>query len=1028
MKKIILLLAFIFTLSGQAQAVFDEGIQVTNTTDNSAAKVNVQNALGVINTIAKSDLIEVLEYSSAATLPATGLAGKIYVTIDTQKQYRWTGSIYSEYYSGKEDKTNKVSTLTGYSEILYPNEKAVHDEIDVLTHSRATGLSQGGLMTINSTASLFDFASGYGYIINGHSDPENPTVTKVTWVAKIGNSVPNIATQKQTYVAVDINGDLFFTNSPLTATQRRNYIRIGVLIHLDNSTIGYIDNQPTVNIEVGAQVQDILNFLGFKSISGNRIFPVGANLKIKKELGTAFKQGSNFNNLVTQPHSFVLDAIDPISFKYRTQTGVEGSFVTDINPAIYDLNGAFTAMPATATLATIQKIYVFQDNSIRIQPGQKYFDNLGQAIDAINSDVFITDSDIANNGLPLGSIVLIRGTTALNTLAQAIFVPSAGVSTNGSVSTPALGYVAEDKANKQNSLVTDGTGAKYLTVDAAITGLALKANANDAALTGTPTAPTPSGSNTAQVANVAYVLANAGSGSIGGSGTAGTIPKFTAANTLGNSVITELANGNVGFNRANPQSRLDVDGSLRFAFNAVGDGLYGVSSFGNEIMSFTRQNTPPNAMALNTYGTFGIKTGNTTGASKTDYNFSISAAGYTLINTNSNNGRDFLQVNGNIKADPATFSDQVIVKSQHDLKANIDSPTFTNAALIAANALGSTSNYFGQTMATNDSWRIYGADGGENKGIMVFETGDDGIPFSSANGQKFEFRYKVRSSGAGTDKTPLTIDYNEITALANVTATSFVKSGATATNILLAGGTDIAQSTFAPSTGSVNYIQNQSAVAQNASLSINSGRFGDNLFANDIFGQNFSNSVSSGAITIAGGATSRGGEIILAGGSNGGNIVFKTGISTGVQPTALTLASNSAATFTSSVTATSHVTTGGLASQNVRGNGSLSVGYKVYAALLTQSGTSAPVATVLENTLGGTVVWTRSSTGIYIGTLSGVFTLNKTHCTGTPSTHPSLLALDSNSVNSFSVATEDSSGVLFDSYLVKTPIEIRVYN
>ena len=56
----------------------------------------------------------------------------------------------------------------------------------------------------------------------------------------------------------------------------------------------------------------------------------------------------------------------------------------------------------------------------------------------------------------------------------------------------------------------------------------------------------------------------------------------------------------------------------------------------------------------------------------------------------------------------------------------------------------------------------------------------------------------------------------------------------------------------------------------------------------------------------------------------------------------------------------------------------LPVGTRVYRALLTQTGTNAPVATVLENTLGGTVVWTRDSTGIYIGTLLGAFPSNKT--------------------------------------------------
>jgi hypothetical protein len=54
--------------------------------------------------------------------------------------------------------------------------------------------------------------------------------------------------------------------------------------------------------------------------------------------------------------------------------------------------------------------------------------------------------------------------------------------------------------------------------------------------------------------------------------------------------------------------------------------------------------------------------------------------------------------------------------------------------------------------------------------------------------------------------------------------------------------------------------------------------------------------------------------------------------------------------------------------------------YLVYTALLSQDGTDAPVATVLQNTLGGTVVWTRTGVGDYTGTLAGVFTSGKTIC------------------------------------------------
>lgn len=51
--------------------------------------------------------------------------------------------------------------------------------------------------------------------------------------------------------------------------------------------------------------------------------------------------------------------------------------------------------------------------------------------------------------------------------------------------------------------------------------------------------------------------------------------------------------------------------------------------------------------------------------------------------------------------------------------------------------------------------------------------------------------------------------------------------------------------------------------------------------------------------------------------------------------------------------------------------------YKVYVALLTQSGTNAPVATILQNTIGN-IVWSRTSAGSYGATLTGAFTSGKT--------------------------------------------------
>jgi|TARA_R110000744_G_scaffold106954_1_gene203358 hypothetical protein len=57
----------------------------------------------------------------------------------------------------------------------------------------------------------------------------------------------------------------------------------------------------------------------------------------------------------------------------------------------------------------------------------------------------------------------------------------------------------------------------------------------------------------------------------------------------------------------------------------------------------------------------------------------------------------------------------------------------------------------------------------------------------------------------------------------------------------------------------------------------------------------------------------------------------------------------------------------------------VNLGYTTYVALITQTGTAAPVATVLQNTTGGTIVWTWNSTGRFLATINNAtYTANKT--------------------------------------------------
>lgn len=104
------------------------------------------------------------------------------------------------------------------------------------------------------------------------------------------------------------------------------------------------------------------------------------------------------------------------------------------------------------------------------------------------------------------------------------------------------------------------------------------------------------------------------------------------------------------------------------------------------------------------------------------------------------------------------------------------------------------------------------------------------------------------------------------------------------------------------------------------------------------------------------------------------------------------------------------------------------LGYKSYVALLTQTGTSAPSAIVLDNSLGFTPVWSYDSQGSYFLTYSGGFTTNKTTVLINQNRSNRHNAAYWNDSNSITVETSViSTNTLADDILENTLIEIRVY-
>ncbi len=113
-------------------------------------------------------------------------------------------------------------------------------------------------------------------------------------------------------------------------------------------------------------------------------------------------------------------------------------------------------------------------------------------------------------------------------------------------------------------------------------------------------------------------------------------------------------------------------------------------------------------------------------------------------------------------------------------------------------------------------------------------------------------------------------------------------------------------------------------------------------------------------------------------------------------------------------------------------NDNLPKKYKVYSALISQTGSSAPSVIELENSLdAGSIVWTRNSTGNYTGTLTGSFPIDKSFF------YQPQQPNNSGDVDHINMGRDDDNRVFIETYtsgstsddvLNYTSIEIKVYN
>jgi hypothetical protein len=348
----------------------------------------------------------------------------------------------------------------GGNNITNFGSQAVDLDAEILLdrHSSSTGVLTGGLLSIGTPNTTFSISDGSGLIY----DDDVNVLTPLSWTGLTNIAVTNIATQLITYVSIDNVGAVIQRSSKLSSDEFYDEIFLGVVVHTDLASVVAINVEAAHPSQSYVQLANFMRALGFINQSGNIFSPAAAgNLKFDKSVGSVVFPGINYDISVKQPNERSLSALTDIAFQYRLSDGtnITASAVgsLQIDPAIYD-DGTSTPAAVASNKYTTQRVYLFTSNLVKIQPGQTLYNSIALAEQGIDSNPFVVEPSIADNGLFRGYIIVKGNATDLTNTSEAVFL-SVGKfgesSTAVGVSTTSLQNAYDNSVVGVSQIVTD---------------------------------------------------------------------------------------------------------------------------------------------------------------------------------------------------------------------------------------------------------------------------------------------------------------------------------------------------------------------------------------------------------------------------------------------------------------------------------------------------------------------------------------------------------------------------------------------
>ncbi len=279
-------------------------------------------------------------------------------------------------------------------------------------------LTFAGLTT--NTSTTINIGAVTGYVIDNETTPSTPVTNFVNYAGQTNITVTTVGTGTSSYVMLNAGGAISFQNTFPTSAERKAKIWLGKVSH-PAGAITIVVNEPDYVTSPLSFSRDLFQAMGPYINKGVTAYPNGANLSINITQGNITGDGINFVNSRTNPNILTMGPATAQVFSIRTQLGGATAGVTTLTPGVYDNAGVITAIGGGSGSSTIQYVFAIPGLGYIIQLGQTVYASLNNAVAALGKENFVTWSNLLNNAIVIGAIVVTKNATQLNDPAQAMF-------------------------------------------------------------------------------------------------------------------------------------------------------------------------------------------------------------------------------------------------------------------------------------------------------------------------------------------------------------------------------------------------------------------------------------------------------------------------------------------------------------------------------------------------------------------------------------------------------------------------------